>query len=415
MKLLTLLLVCITLGISNPAEAQIWKKLTKSAGKTAEKAILKKAEEKAAKTIKGNSEKKTKKQSKKDKNNSQEPIEEVYAEDTFGSVEMYSKFDFIPGEEILFYDNFERDNVGDFPSRWDGNGGGELVEINHQKWLKLSSKTIYMPLPLEQLPENFTIEFDVYPVNFKQSGGGPAVRFWFWIDDDKNYKAGRNWAGTSFTFWTAIDTRVQVKNNRNGKVEINNRIEYADLAQHFFHPAHVSVAVNKRRFRLWVNEKKVVDMPRLAPEANWATFKFNVDGYNDPFLVSNFKVAAGGVDFRTQLINDGKFFTNGIRFDSGSAVLKPESYGILKEIATVLKRDNFKIHIIGHTDSDGSEEINLQLSEQRAMAIKNSLVSQFNISETLLSTEGKGSLKPLADNTIPEGKAKNRRVEFVKM
>ncbi len=415
MRLLTVLVVCIALCVSNRAEAQIWKKLTKSAGKTAEKAILKKAEEKAAKTIEGNPKKKTKKQSKKDKNDTQEHHEEVSVEDTFGSVEMYSKFDFVPGQEILFYDNFEKDNLGDFPSRWDGNGGGELVEINDQKWLKLSLKTVYMPLPLERLPENFTVEFDVYPINFKQSGGAAAARFWFWIDDDKNYKAGRNWAGTSFTYWTTIDTRVRVKNNRNGREEINNRIEYPDLAQHFFQPAHISIAVNKRRFRLWVNEKKVVDVPRLAPEANWSTFKFYVDGYNDPFLVSNFKVAEGGTNYREQLTNEGKFFTNGIGFDSGSAVIKPESYGVLKEIAIALKQDNFKIHIVGHTDTDGSEDINLQLSKQRATAIKNTLVSQFNISEALLSTEGKGSSKPLADNTTAEGKAKNRRVEFVKL
>ena len=73
------------------------------------------------------------------------------------------------------------------------------------------------------------------------------------------------------------------------------------------------------------------------------------------------------------------------------------------------------LNIIGHTDADGADELNLTLSEQRAQAVKNILISQFNIDENRLETHGKGESEPVDDNTTSEGKASNRRVEFIKI
>jgi len=93
-----------------------------------------------------------------------------------------------------------------------------------------------------------------------------------------------------------------------------------------------------------------------------------------------------------------------------------ESYGILKEIAGLLEESpSTRVKIIGHTDTDGNEMSNLLLSQQRAAAVKAALVNALGIKPERLETDGKGQTKPIADNKTKEGKAQNRRVEFIKL
>ena len=106
----------------------------------------------------------------------------------------------------------------------------------------------------------------------------------------------------------------------------------------------------------------------------------------------------------------------GILFNSGSDQIKPASFGVLKQIADALQQEqDMNLNIIGHTDADGDDENNMMLSEQRAQSVKNILVSQFGINEERLQTEGKGESEPMDNNSTTEGKANNRRVEFVKL
>jgi len=179
---------------------------------------------------------------------------------------------------------------------------------------------------------------------------------------------------------------------------------------------HVSIAINKSRFRMWINENKVVDIPRLVPEGI-TSFKLqprNLRDEIDRIFITNFKIAAGGQDLRNQLLEEGRFSTTGILFNSGSSSIKAESHGVLKRIASMLQQGDISINIIGHTDADGDDDMNFQLSEERAQAVKSILVNQFQVDESLITTEGKGEEDPVAENTSPEGKAQNRRVEFVK-
>ena len=116
------------------------------------------------------------------------------------------------------------------------------------------------------------------------------------------------------------------------------------------------------------------------------------------------------------MITEGKFSTTGIRFNVNSDKLTPDSYGVLKELAAALKKNaDVKIKIIGHTDSDGDDNANMDLSKRRADAVKAALSSEFGIDESRMQIDGMGESKPVAENETPEGKAQNRRVEFIKL
>ncbi len=103
-------------------------------------------------------------------------------------------------------------------------------------------------------------------------------------------------------------------------------------------------------------------------------------------------------------------------FDVNSDKIKPESYGALKDIANVLNENaDVKVKIAGHTDADGDDKSNVDLSKRRADAVKNMLSKEFNINADRMQTDGKGEASPIDVNTTTVGKANNRRVEFIKL
>jgi OOP family OmpA-OmpF porin len=113
-----------------------------------------------------------------------------------------------------------------------------------------------------------------------------------------------------------------------------------------------------------------------------------------------------GVDER------GCWVLKGVQFDIGKATIRPESYAILDEVVDVLdKNPELEIEIQGHTDSTGSAEMNLRLSQNRAASVLEYFVSK-GIERTRLSCRGFGMEKPIASNATAEGRAKNRRVEL---
>jgi len=102
-----------------------------------------------------------------------------------------------------------------------------------------------------------------------------------------------------------------------------------------------------------------------------------------------------------------------IQFESGKATLKPSSYPVLDQIAKILMENpTYKIEVQGHTDNVGKPEKNLELSEKRALAVKEYLVSK-GIEESRISTKGYGDTVPIASNSTATGRAQNRRVELI--
>ena len=173
---------------------------------------------------------------------------------------------------------------------------------------------------------------------------------------------------------------------------------------------------------MWMDARKIFDIPRAmntSDTMNQLYFFLEGSNYQENeigLFISNIKIATGLPDTRHKLIDEGKFSTTGILFDVNAATIKPESSGVLKEIGSLLnEHKDVKIKIIGHTDSDGTDAANLELSKKRAEAVKAALAKDYSIEESRVQTDGKGESAPVGDNKTKEGKAQNRRVEFIKL
>ena len=115
------------------------------------------------------------------------------------------------------------------------------------------------------------------------------------------------------------------------------------------------------------------------------------------------------------ITESGKAALYGIYFDTGKADVKPESQAALQEIAKLLKDNaNLKLYVVGHTDNTGTLEANMKLSQDRAIAVVNALVSKYSADASRLKACGDGPTSPVASNDTEEGRALNRRVELVK-
>ncbi|MDC8005677.1 OmpA family protein [Aureisphaera galaxeae] len=332
-----------------------------------------------------------------------------------------SKFDFVPGDELLFFDDYSNDFIGDFPSKWNTNGSGEVVTFNdnNERWLEILSGygIYYMPLDVD-LPEEYTIEFDLFGYGLDSKTSSTA-KLQILLSDNTKFKQGEYWAAAWIPFGQYGAFGIQVKSYAYGEGHTINNTITADIRKATLNRPHISIAVNKERFRLWVNEKKYIDIPKMLTQKDQIkALKFHAEGFKDgkeKIFIRNVKIAKGGLDLRRTLLSEGKVSTNGILFDSGSATIQPQSYGILRQISQVLQQDSsMKLLIVGHTDSDGSDSNNLALSKSRAASVKQALITTYGVDGSRLSTDGKGEGEPVADNSSVDGKAKNRRVVFIR-
>ena len=335
------------------------------------------------------------------------------------SIQVYSKFDYVPGDKLLFFDDFAMDFIGDFPSKWNTNGSGEIVTIgdSSDKWFEMQPgfNTYYIP-DVPNFPEEFTVEFDLYAIGIDEKTQSSTLLNVI-FSQSTNFQKGYDYYYPSLPLCQYHPVGIHVRNYKNpGGGDINNNIT-ADIRKSIVNQPHVSIAVNKQRFRLWVDEQKVVDIPRFVPEGvttNQLMFEvLNLKQGKEQLFIRNLKVAEGGVDLRRKLISEGQVSTNGILFDSGSANLQPQSMGIIRQISQVLQQESMiNLMIEGHTDSDGDDASNMDLSKRRADAVRNALVDVYNVAPSRLQISGKGESEPVGDNATTDGKAQNRRVVF---
>jgi outer membrane protein OmpA-like peptidoglycan-associated protein len=339
-------------------------------------------------------------------------------------IKAYSKYDFVPGEKIVVMEDFIQDAVGDFPDKWNTNSSGEIVTIdkNQGHWLMMPRAGVFMPEFIDSLPDNFTFEYDLFCIHGNKMGGWGT--FQTVICELSNREKIQEWPYEHnyyvFSVYggNADDATINYTRKKNGTPDGGVQIithQVADKNK----PCHVSVWRQKERLRVYFNEEKVLDIPKaLTSDVNYNSIIYAQPDADEKnlYAISNLRLAVGAPDTRNKLLTQNKWVTHGILFDVNSATIKPESYGTLKEMATVLKENpDLKVKIVGHTDADGNDAANLDLSKKRAASVKDFLVKEFGIDESRMQTDGKGEGEPIDKNDNPAGKANNRRVEFIKI
>lgn len=348
-------------------------------------------------------------------------------------VKSFAKYDFIAGEHITYYNSFETDADGELPTNWNTNGSGEVVTLNNidGKWLRMHKPFIYIADNKQELKENYTIEFDV--IMQLKNNGWMYPRFKFGLFAYNNDTANMNMYLKEHNKYACITTTIAPGEFKSTKAQLESFADnkayftsdmkaFEQLEKCYGKIVHVAMQVQKERFRIWVNETKLFDVPKAVATAykmNQLFFEVGQTNYADDqygMYIGNIKIAEGVPDTRHKLLDEGKFSTTAILFDVNKAVIKPESTGAIKDIADVLNQHKeVRVKITGHTDADGNAASNLTLSQKRAEAVKNELVSSYGIDASRIETEGKGATQPVADGKTKEGKAANRRVEFTKL
>lgn len=348
------------------------------------------------------------------------PQDQVNPATAAPSLQAYSRFDFVPGEKVIFYEDFSQDAIGDFPALWNTNGSGEVVNTNlfPGNWLKYVMDESIWTDKLLTLPDNYTLEFDVIPIAGTEGRmGGWSFRLMKCINQ-KSWDGGAVPGNAGFAFGVEYFGRPYYRayNNQldgefwDQKGNNDDEKNYQKKDQKY----HMSVWVQKTRVRIYQNETKIFDVPRAFPDLAVKMDRLRFE--ENAAMVSNIRIAVGAPDTRNKLMTEGKLVTYGIYFDVNKDVVKPESYGTLKDIAAVLNEvPDVKVKILGHTDADGQDAANLDLSKRRAASVKAELAKSFGVNADRLETDGMGESQPVAPNDTPVNKALNRRVEFVKL
>lgn len=392
------------LAISVQVSAQSWlgkvgKRVKEKVVEKVEQRVEDKAEEVTDKALDKTEEAVKKSRSKNEVTSKKEEIEKVTSNQQIADIS-YAKYDFIPGNEILFEDDLKGEQKGEFPSKWDLiEGNAEIAQINGENVLAIVGFTYIAPLFKESsytLPDEFTLEFDLFiddnegenAVEFMNSNDEVIANSLFWKDN------------TRFLFnWN---------NNTN---ERSSEDTYENT--HGWH--HYALSFNKRAIKVYMDAKRVANIPTLSEKPAKVKFFARGPEDNSTFHIKNIRIAKGAVPLYDKLLTDGKIITYGITFDVGKAIIKPQSMGTINEIFSILQKyPDLKFSVEGHTDNTGNTATNQTLSEARAKAVCEKL-QQMGISATRLSAKGYGMSKPMGTNDTPEGKAQNRRVEFVKL
>ena len=331
----------------------------------------------------------------------------------------YAKSDFVPGDEIFFDDTFENEQMGEFPAQWDlMSGYAEVGSVNGRKVIAFTDEGYgeIQPLMKDQLhflPDVFTLEFDVY-YEIGDGLGGDELEIAFGNPDLPNWNGRVEYVCVSFREdgYSRYGWTVQKPNG--GDDIVGEKILSLDDSSSPLKDGewnHFAFSFNKRAFKGYVNGIRVMSVPTAKVPSH---FWFNHGGKYKYACISNVRLAKGAVPLYDRLSSDGKIITYAITFEVGKADLKPESMVEIGRIAKLMK-DNpgLEFEVQGHCDASGSDKVNDPLSQKRAEAIVDALVEQ-DIARSRLSAVGKGSHVPIASNSTDEGRAKNRRVEFVK-
>ncbi|MFI5185567.1 MAG: OmpA family protein [Chitinophagales bacterium] len=409
MKKLLILLLCIT-SLSVASNSQILKKL----GNKIKDKTNQRVDQKTDQTIDKGLDK-TEDATKKNGNNS---VTDTNSNTNNGnnnntteaapaSIKTYQNYDFVPGDKVLFEDHFTDDQDGEFPSHWEltaGQATQNKVKTGEEAFFLTEGNYVRVNPRMKTetyLTDPFTIEYDTY---FAPGTYGPIVMLGFKDKDGGNNRE----SGVHISRDEASFDGNEVKFSKSYPEDLKG-----DNFDNKWH--HVAIAYKNKQLKIYVDQYRILVVPDTKETYDKMSFA-GIGSDESPIIVKNLRIAAGGqMNMIGKKFTESKIVTHGINFDIDKAIIKPESMGTLNMIVQVMKDNpDIKFEVDGHTDNTGTAPHNLTLSQQRADAVKDQLI-KMGIDASRLTSKGFGDTKPIGDNNTLEGKANNRRVEFVKM
>ena len=325
-----------------------------------------------------------------------------------GTRKVWANFDFIPGQRTLYFSDFTDEEVGNFPRRLGFKSGSmEVVELDGQRALKASTQSGFVvPLP-EVMPQRFTIEIDVINRN-SQGVAAPTIKIYGGIAPQTDVDRERTRLTFGHDGWEV----------NGGGTEATAEFTDAETAAYLGQTVSVRVLGDGPYLKLYADGRRLANVPNadfMRGRGIFVSMEAR-DGEANAVYITRIRVAESEKSVYDALAATGRWATQGIHFDIGKSVVRPESAPTLKAIAAALtQHPDLRIRIEGHTDNVGGADANRLLSDARAAAVKGALVKDHGIDGTRLETAGLGDTKPVADNATAEGRSSNRRVEVAKL
>ena len=395
-------------NVKKNAEKQIEQRIERKADKAVDK-TLDKAEESIDNTVKNVGKKKDEDKETKDKNipaQDEQEKQETPTVEKASPVLTWNKYDFVPGTEIIFEDNQEGEQNGEFPSKWDLAGGvveNAFFDASNVIFFREIGNTggitpLLKDSKSDYLPEEFTIEFDCY---FEKEVYSQRYSVNFFASKKQKTVLNRLVLYTNQAQYGNTDIQGIYPGASRSNIDKNARWR------------HIAISFNKRALKVYMDDARLLNIPNIEANPTGLTIgtTSQKSGY---YFIKNVRIAKGAVPLYDKFLTDGKFVTTGIKFDVAKASIKPESMGIINYVVKMMTdHPELNFSVEGHTDSDGESASNQKLSEARAKAVTETMINA-GISADRLSSKGYGETKPMTSNDTPEGKAQNRRVEFVK-
>jgi OmpA-OmpF porin, OOP family len=299
-------------------------------------------------------------------------------------------YDFVPGNRTIFYDDFSGEAVGDFPARMKlSDGNLEVSNVKGQKVLRVAEAgVIFIVLP-EKLPDRFTVEA-VYH--------SPTIAKPLAI-----YTGGNKNRFGCFPSSAFVDA------------EAKSGMKATPKAPAGF--VNCRFTVDTRYVRGYIDSARTSNAPGVTiARTDTLYMQLPAGTDKDPTMLASIRIADARTKLSEVLMSKGRVSTYGIVFDDGTDHIRGESTPTLAEIADLLKANaSLSLTIEDHSDNAGTPAASKALSEKRALAVKQFLVGTYGIASTRVKSAGLGGTKPVAQNTTPEGRQNNRRIDLVKL
>lgn len=306
------------------------------------------------------------------------------------------RIDFVPGERTVFYDDFSDMEQDEPPPHWRLRDGKVDLRVAGDIRELYAADSVHLFSPNFALPPNFTFELE---------WTGQGQTDWSLQDKDNNELIHVMVRGEP----DGMTANTSISASCDGCGELGSGGVKTDLTQ----PVEFALWSQQGRLRAYLNGQRLVDVNQVNV-TGITHVNASIAGYR-PNGIRKVRLAESAPDFSATINSTGKYVTHGIYFDTDSDRIKPESAPVIKQIAAAMdKNPALKLEIDGYTDSVGSADHNLDLSKRRAQAVQAVLASEFGVDASRLSSKGMGQASPIASNDTPDGRAANRRVEFVK-